>query len=205
MIALCLAWILTSISAEKAHPLRIAVLAPGDVTDSLLTHVCGEATTIWAPAGIALECHRIGSAAEAGTWPLAVTIDDHSSNLVPAGTLGWITFTANRPDRLIHLSRARAEDLLCDSPGLNDPTVASHETLIGRALGRGLAHELGHYLLRTRAHTSRGLMRPAWTSDDSFALTRVGLELTPEQREAAFGYLASKEQAPATDRGHGVD
>jgi hypothetical protein len=31
--------------------------------------------------------------------------------------------------------------------------------LISRALGRALAHEIGHYLLRTSRHTARGLMR----------------------------------------------
>lgn len=198
MIALCLASILASAGHQDVPPIRIAVVASRGVTDSLVNHICGEAATIWEPAGIALECHRIGSGGEAGTWPVDVTIDDHPSNLVPAGALGWITFTANSPDRSIHLSRAHAEDLLCDSPGLNDVTIASHETLIGRALGRALAHELGHYLLRTKAHTSRGLMRAAWTANDSFAFTPDGLELTLEQRQAAFEYLASNEQAPAT-------
>jgi hypothetical protein len=110
--------------------------------------------------------------------------------------LGWITFTAGRPDRSIHLSLAYADDLARSTPGLNDKTIASHEALIGRALGRALAHELGHYLLQSKAHTSRGLMRSVWSSVDSFAVSRTGFEITAEQRAAVFGYLAWNERQP---------
>jgi hypothetical protein len=36
---------------------------------------------------------------------------------------------------------------------------ARNDLLVSRALGRALAHEIGHYLLRKSRHTSRGLMR----------------------------------------------
>jgi hypothetical protein len=36
----------------------------------------------------------------------------------------------------------------------------------GILLGRAMAHELGHLVLGTTAHSTRGLMRPIWTRDD---------------------------------------
>ena len=39
------------------------------------------------------------------------------------------------------------------------PTALA-DTLLGRALGRVLAHEIGHYLLGTAGHAPHGLMRP---------------------------------------------
>src|SRR5262245_54359951 len=40
------------------------------------------------------------------------------------------------------------------------PTFSErNDLLLSRALGRALAHEIGHYLLGTSRHTSRGLMR----------------------------------------------
>jgi hypothetical protein len=39
-------------------------------------------------------------------------------------------------------------------------------TFLGRALGRALAHEIGHYLLGTREHTADGLMRAQFTPRD---------------------------------------
>ena len=176
----------------------IAVLAPRDVTDSLVYRICAEASGIWESAGIAFACHRVGSEGEAGGWRLDITIDDRRASVEPGGALGWITFTANRPDHSIYLSRACADDLVRTTPGLYDKTVAAHEILIGRALGRALAHELGHYLLQSKAHTSRGLMRSVWNSVDSFAVSRAGFELTAEQRAAVFGYFTWNEHQPAT-------
>jgi hypothetical protein len=37
--------------------------------------------------------------------------------------------------------------------------VAIHDAAVGRALGRALAHEIGHFLLRTRQHSPTGLMQ----------------------------------------------
>lgn len=101
------------------------------------------------------------------------------------GALGWLTFTGDGPDRFIRLSRASAEELLRSKPDLNDPTISSHEASIGRALGRALAHELGHYVLRSKVHTRRGLMRAVWTSDQTFALFRDGFGLTSQERSTA--------------------
>ena len=177
------------ISGIAAPSVPIAVFAPTDVSDSLVNRICAEAAAIWESAGIGIECYRVRAEAEARDWPLDITIDDRRASAEPGGALGWITFTANRPDRSIHLSRACANDLTRATPRLLDGTVASHETLIARALGRAMAHELGHYLLQSKAHTSRGLMRRIWSLDDSFAVSRTRFELTVEQRAAVFDHL----------------
>jgi hypothetical protein len=56
------------------------------------------------------------------------------------------------------------------------------EELTGRVLGRVLAHEIGHYLLRLKGHEDLGLMRPvhqmkdfADPSSNAFRLTRRNL------------------------------
>jgi hypothetical protein len=43
---------------------------------------------------------------------------------------------------------------------------AWRDTFVGRALGRVLAHEIGHYLLASRVHTTEGLMRAAFDGDE---------------------------------------
>src|SRR5262249_62227512 len=50
-----------------------------------------------------------------------------------------------------------------DTAGL---PVALAETFLARALGRALAHEIGHYLFGTREHTTDGLMRPQFSPQD---------------------------------------
>jgi hypothetical protein len=44
--------------------------------------------------------------------------------------------------------------------------AGSARTDVAILLGRVVAHELGHLMMRTSAHPSRGLMRPHWTQDE---------------------------------------
>jgi hypothetical protein len=189
MLAMCLITLARVAVDASVRPIAIAVVAPRDVTDSLVNRICAEAEAIWAPAGVAFEWNRDASTDDAHRLAIEVTIDDRRA---PAGgddALGWLTFAGNRPDRFIHLSRATAEGLLRDLPILNDATITTHEAFIGRALGRALAHELGHYIFRSKVHTPRGLMRKTWTSGEAFALSRFGFELTPQELATAADYL----------------
>src|SRR5262249_59808629 len=68
--------------------------------------------------------------------------------------------------------------------------AAMAEILLGRALGRALAHEIGHFLLDTREHSTHGLMRAEFTPLDLLEeATRPLYRLAP---------------APATGSGAGV-
>jgi len=84
--------------------------------------------------------------------------------------IGWIGFSDTAgPGQFIVLSMRRATDLLgraeraarrlSEFPGMV-------ERLLPRALGRALAHELGHYLLARRSHSPTGLMREAFRPED---------------------------------------
>ena len=52
--------------------------------------------------------------------------------------------------------------------------AAWRDTLVGRALGRVLAHEIGHYLLASRLHASDGLMRASFDGDELLRPGRHG-------------------------------
>jgi hypothetical protein len=148
----------------------VAVLAPADITPSLLTRIYAEADAIFAPAGIIFLWHRVAPNEAAPSGQLDVTIEDRRRDAPQGETaLGWITFTGDEPEPSIHLSRASAEDLLELRPDSTDTRVAAREVMLGRALGRALSHELGHYLLKSKGHTPDGLMRAVWPSGDFFA------------------------------------
>jgi hypothetical protein len=55
---------------------------------------------------------------------------------------------------------------------------AGRDVLVGRALGRVLAHEIGHYLLASRVHPAAGLMRAAFDADDLIRPGRRGFGVT---------------------------
>ena len=53
------------------------------------------------------------------------------------------------------------------------------ETIVGRAVGRVLAHEIGHYVMRSRTHTAGGLMRSFHRADDLVGLSRMPFAAVP--------------------------
>jgi hypothetical protein len=53
-----------------------------------------------------------------------------------------------------------------------------HDQIVGRVIGRVLAHEVGHFVLRMPRHTAAGLMRPVQFQDDLVALSRRPFTLT---------------------------
>jgi hypothetical protein len=59
------------------------------------------------------------------------------------------------------------------------------DVLLGRMLGRALAHELGHYLLRSPTHTRFGLMRGDRTVPEFLAPGRAGFEVDAVQHSVA--------------------
>ena len=55
---------------------------------------------------------------------------------------------------------------------------------MGRTLGRALAHEIGHYLLKSKLHTTNGLMKGRRTIKEFIDSDRRGFEIDTSQREA---------------------
>jgi hypothetical protein len=165
----------------------IALVTAQDVDPPLMDQIVEEAGAIWNAAGITFEWTRATAPTASKARRIAVVIDDEEAQTAlpePVGPLGWIRFTPNGPEPLIHLSRARA-DFLCSHWSTSENlTPGGRQRLLGRALGRALAHELGHYLLQSKTHTRRGLMRAAWPADQLFSLDRRRFELTAEQRAA---------------------
>jgi hypothetical protein len=68
---------------------------------------------------------------------------------------------------------------------------------VGRALGRVLAHEVGHVLLAARDHEPRGLMRSMFSAEDLLTPRRDSYTLSPaevtrlRQRERALNAIVS--------------
>jgi len=164
--------------------ISIAVFLRPDIPDSLVTRICNEAQAIWRPAGIRFAWRRVRQSDQSMS-DLEVTIDDERRAVRDQEALGWITFRADGPERSIHLSLASTEDLLRTIASVGDMPIVTHDTLIGRALGRALAHELGHYLLKSQTHAPRGLMQATRPSDRFFAVSRREFELTVQEREAS--------------------
>jgi hypothetical protein len=144
-----------------------APLAWGNVEWQVLI---GEVTRIWAPYGVTFCWDRDGESCRGVEVRLRVLLaadPPAPPRAAQPSLLGWIWFRDNEPGSDIVLSANGARRLvsrarLGDRP-LGDWSRSVVDDRVPQALGRTLAHEIGHFVLRDRAHTARGLMASTFT------------------------------------------
>jgi hypothetical protein len=190
----------TSLAAAVANtttlpPMVIAVRVAADLSPSFVSRMLDETDAVWRTTGLTFIWRRISSApARPDQYPanaptgLSVVIGDSRGTMrdgrVP---LGWIQFEQGSPMQEIYVSHRNAVDYMADAQGvvgvLNAMPVAEREIKLARAMGRALAHELGHYLLASKAHTRTGLMQASHTASEFFEYARRGFGIDAAQRQ----------------------
>ena len=185
--------------------MTVDVTAAPNVSPALVTRLLAETDAVWRASGLTFvwrmapgEARPDAGIAEAGPCTAAalhVVIGGETGvrqeNRIQ---LGWIVFDdEHTPERQIYLSYENAERYLLASQGIvgvaSQMTIAQRRTLLGRLMGRALAHELGHYLLASKVHTPRGLMQATRTASDFFSIDRGGFDLDTAQRLAIASRL----------------
>jgi hypothetical protein len=173
--------------------------------------VLDEAADIWRAAGLAIVWQRENGVA---IKPPVLRVWIGGARGIPNSdslAMGWIMFDDNgAPARDIYVSHANAQALLGlmrDLSATDRMPRAEREVLLGRAMGRALAHELGHFLLASKAHTRSGLMRARRTSSEFFARDTTRFTVDVEQRAKVLrryqpgGLLAAAGNSPARSAG----
>ncbi len=178
--------------AALAVALTVNVTVAPGIPSTLVARALAETDAIWRNSGFAFAWRQAPRDHAAET--LHVVIGRDVRPVIDGGiALGWIMFDETSPDREIYVSYANAEALLADSPGVIGPldrtTKFEREVLLGRALGRALAHEMGHYLLASKVHTVKGLMKARRTASDFFGNDNRGFTLDAAQRSAITARL----------------
>jgi len=191
-------------SATSIPPMIVSVTSAADISPQLLSRVFAEADAIWRSSGVSFVWQRV---ARAATYARTVEIGPLVPNTLrlsigdQPGTpgngrlpLGWIVFSGGEvPEQEIYLSRANAMALMADARGIvgliDQMPIAQRETLLGRAMGRALAHELGHYLFASKAHTRRGLMKAIMTAAELFQPDNGSFDIEPGQRRVVAARL----------------
>ena len=176
------------------HPasLRLVVAVTPDVSDAIVRGALNEATAIWGAAAITIDWQRSDAASvvdEAAT--VQVVFDEpaegSSGQDLP---LGWINFDASgTPESIVHVSPRNVLHLLDATAAYRDRPTSYRELLEARALGRALAHELGHQLMASKVHSRTGLMKAHRLVDDLFSPSRAGFMLSNDERQRAASAL----------------
>jgi hypothetical protein len=63
-------------------------------------------------------------------------------------------------------------------------------------LGRAIAHELGHLLMATSAHSAHGLMRPLWTQSEIRGRARADWTFGSKEIAAIRAHAGAREKSP---------
>lgn len=114
----------------------------------------------------------------------------------PAGAraMASILFIENRPTKLIGAYPAEVQRLLesmrTDARALTERPAALRHRLMGRVLGRAIAHELGHYLFGSSDHAPTGLMRARHRLDDLTSPFRQAFDVIAAQPLACRGLMS---------------
>lgn len=143
-----------------------------------------EAARLWAPYGVDVRpAPPGGPAPDAVTLTVVAARPTAADRLRAPGALAAIEFDAGglpRPEIAVYAGDVRDFIAHARVLGASDAQWprAMREQILGRAVGRVLAHEIGHYVLATRGHAAHGLMRAAQAPDDLVAPNRRGLGLS---------------------------
>jgi hypothetical protein len=130
----------------------------------------GEVTRIWAPYGVSFCWDTDGEGCRGFEVKVRVLLADDPPPPVSTSAdplLGWIWFHDHTPGSDIVMSVKGVRDLVSLATMGGRPLAAWSPALVDRqmprAIGRALAHEIGHLVLRDRAHATRGLMASSFT------------------------------------------
>jgi hypothetical protein len=118
------------------------------------------------------------------------------------GGLGWIQFDGDQPSHTVYVSRTEVVRLGEHARWIGRDLAdwrAAREILFLRAMAFAIAHEVGHYLLRSKAHPATGLMRARFTVDElmraSSGKYRLGVAEQAILRQRMRGYLLARNAA----------
>lgn len=136
-------------------------------------YALSEAAAIWAPYAVVITASDEGCASEQADLTLSVVMSraPAASETALQMPLGAVDFdAAGFPVHLVtvfvdRLIRMLEEARLWQLPAVNWPR-GLRDRIVGRAIGRVIAHEIGHVLLRSKAHAGRGLMRAVQRADE---------------------------------------
>jgi hypothetical protein len=179
--------------ADSSRPLVVAVrlrVDPSVASRSITAAVKDEAATIWQANGVQFEwVDEDARGRLTGRVFLDATVErrlEQSRRWEWPAVLGLVVSDPVTPTvRPIHVSFDAIESALSSRPRTGrrpDPGIVLDSEL-ARALGRVLAHEIGHVLIGVAGHDRAGLMRPFFGAQEladpdsrPFRLTCAGAE-----------------------------
>jgi hypothetical protein len=166
------------------QPLRVEIRIEGTAPPpAFVAAAIEEAADIWAVYGVRIRVPA-ADAVDDGGLRLVVKFTRPGERHTARGALGSILFDGNAPEPTIELYPTAASALIA-AVAFNRRESAwpagPEDKVLARVLGRALAHEIGHFLLRSKTHSRDGLMRAEHIGSDLMAPGHRGFALSPDE------------------------
>jgi len=190
---------------QPPPPMIVNLSTAAKISPTLLARVLAETDAIWRANGFSFVWRRAARevvpyarTSEAGPYlpsHLRVIIGNEIGVSHDHRTpLGWIAFDDDGgPMPEIYVSYENARRLLEAARGVvglaSNMTAAQRELFLARAMGRALAHEMGHYLLASKVHTPRGLMQASRSAYEFFSTEQRSFRVDPAQQQTIAARL----------------
>jgi hypothetical protein len=183
---------------DLPRAVHLRVERNGGLSSEALRRAAEQTRLIWSPAGVTV---TVGGPTDPVPDGAEIVVVRFESRGVPEDdgrtVLGWITLDERGVPSPIRVSLPGLQEILSEVEFLGHPVrylgPGMFENLTGQAAGRVIAHELGHYLLRSSRHAAAGLMRPRYSG-----ATLAGPSLEPFQTTAM--QLASLRRVTVPDQ-----
>ena len=194
-----------ALAVPHAH---LALAFPRDVrlTPLVVLSAVGEAADLWSPYGVVIESADAATPMTGETMHVMIAVgtgirdQQHQGDRRESAVrdrqlgeiLGEVTVGGGMPARAItvfldDLLRLVERTRLAGTSAWQWPR-SMRERIVGRALGRVIAHEIGHIVLDCGQHTATGLMRPTHRAADLIERGREAFVLElPERKASANG------------------
>jgi hypothetical protein len=178
------------IASSDAMPprLRVEIIFGGPpVSPMIKASAMKEVARIWAEYGVAvnpMEASRCGGDDAVGLTVMFTASPGPRPENGESGTLGSIRFTDGVPEPSITMYPDAVAAIVASMRFTSDDLYslpAFRDLMQGRVLGRALAHEIGHFLLRSRNHSPAGLMRALQPAADLVAPDRRQFRLSANE------------------------
>jgi hypothetical protein len=156
---------------EPRLAVRLSIDQDGGLAALQLRLAVDEVRKIWSDAHVAVDSGRYGepSLTDEATISLRILLTPPPVKDGAERILAWVTPGGSGQSAPL-LSLAAVTETVLGTVAFDRPvrklTQALQARLIAQAIGRVTAHGLGHYLLQTAGHQSRGLMRPRYVPSE---------------------------------------
>lgn len=185
-IAFALLLSLLNLPTPPSSHLRVNIVFQGlPMQPRLEAAAIDEVTNIWAAYGVDIQAVNPSDPRRDDAVRLSVVLANLPNAPTARGMLGSIPFLDDTPEPVIILYPGAVNTLIStvkvyERPDHDWPDLL-RDVVHGRVLGRALAHEVGHYLLRSRQHSATGLMRAQQSTVDLIGLDRRAFILSKDE------------------------